>query len=335
MRNRCLSFVLFTALCAAPAAAQGDDLARIRKQAEEAFQQQDWAAAAKHFQVVVQKAPEDAKAWHQLGYALHVQGQLDAALAAHLKAASFPETQAVGTYNVACVHALKKDKDQAFTWLAKAVEAGFSDADLLASDTDLNALHEDPRWAKLIARMQGAGGDAKGPDPQTVYAQDTVRRATRVAFFGRRSSAGQIAIQYGSPAWKTEHGDAVEAGKTIGKRWRFGADFWTTLDTSIPFQVGDVKVEPGLYYLVLEHTAKDTAALVLLDPVEVRKQRLDAYVAGRSKGGVAIPIPLQRAEEVANELGISLAKTKAQDELALNVRFGPYRLGTTLKLQLP
>lgn len=56
-------------------------------------------------------------------------------------------------YNAACAWALAGDREAAFRYLARAVEAGFTDADNAVKDADLAALHADARWSGLLARM--------------------------------------------------------------------------------------------------------------------------------------------------------------------------------------
>jgi tetratricopeptide (TPR) repeat protein len=53
-------------------------------------------------------------------------------------------------YNAACSTALAGDKEQAFRLLDQAILAGWRKTDHLKNDRDLNSLHDDPRWPKLI-----------------------------------------------------------------------------------------------------------------------------------------------------------------------------------------
>ena len=53
-------------------------------------------------------------------------------------------------YNGACCAALAGNKDDAFARLDKVVAAGFRDVAHLAQDTDLDSLHGDPRWPKVV-----------------------------------------------------------------------------------------------------------------------------------------------------------------------------------------
>ncbi|MBS1787424.1 MAG: hypothetical protein JST85_06870 [Acidobacteria bacterium] len=57
-------------------------------------------------------------------------------------------------YNAACSTALAGDKATAFQLLNKAIAAGFRNTDHLRRDGDLESLHDDPHWAKLIAASE-------------------------------------------------------------------------------------------------------------------------------------------------------------------------------------
>ena len=113
-----------------------------------------FADAQKALETILERQPGQPMATYYLGYALHMQGKLDAALPYHVKASAF--RGAIGyssAYNAACVHAQKGRIDAAFEWLDKSVAKGFKDKANLAGDSDLKALHEDPRWAKLLKRL--------------------------------------------------------------------------------------------------------------------------------------------------------------------------------------
>lgn len=54
-------------------------------------------------------------------------------------------------YNAACAFALSGDPEAAFHFLRVAADFGFSDADLLTRDTDLESLRDDDRWPTVVA----------------------------------------------------------------------------------------------------------------------------------------------------------------------------------------
>src|SRR5262245_32252531 len=57
-------------------------------------------------------------------------------------------------YNAACCYGLLGKTDDAFTWLGKAIEAGWRDIEHLKTDADLDKLHADPRWEQVLKRCE-------------------------------------------------------------------------------------------------------------------------------------------------------------------------------------
>ncbi|MGH9364381.1 MAG: TPR end-of-group domain-containing protein, partial [Thermoanaerobaculia bacterium] len=53
-------------------------------------------------------------------------------------------------YNLACSYARLEQKDKAFDWLFKALDAGFESWGMLKNDDDLDALRGDPRYRKAL-----------------------------------------------------------------------------------------------------------------------------------------------------------------------------------------
>jgi hypothetical protein len=82
----------------------------------------------------------------------------DYALAAKLlqQAIDKGATQSDVFYNAACALALNGERERAFQLLEKSVEAGYRNPTHLKYDVDLNSLHDDPRWAKIVAACEGA-----------------------------------------------------------------------------------------------------------------------------------------------------------------------------------
>ncbi len=134
------------------------------------IQQEKFEEAAEVFRAITVATPDNPQAWHLLGYSLHAAGKLDEALPCHLMAAEFSQSSGIAAYNVACVYALKGNKDKAFAWLVKSRAAGFSDAEQVENDSDLASLHDDPRYAayvktlsQTVARPDGALRETTGP----------------------------------------------------------------------------------------------------------------------------------------------------------------------------
>ena len=60
-----------------------------------------------------------------------------------------PEDKAV-LYNVACIHAVAGEKEAAMEILDKALRGGWGNIAWIKQDTDLETLHDDPRWKELV-----------------------------------------------------------------------------------------------------------------------------------------------------------------------------------------
>jgi tetratricopeptide (TPR) repeat protein len=322
-------------LCAAlvsPAFAQDKkkDASALRAKAQSAVNASDFESGIAACRALLELDPDDGQAWFLLGYCLHGAKKLDEALKAHEKAAEFPQYAPTATYNVACVYALRNDKDKAFEWLKKAVDAGFTNADHIETDADMDSLRGDPRFAKIVAAMTAA------PEQVRAFAIATPRSSARLFLFGNRRSAGQVMIDHGQPDWKDAYGEMIDSPDSVGKRWRLGSDFWTTLDSNLDLTIGGTKVPAGVYYLALEHKGDSKIALVLLDPVAVRKEKIDAFQVERTAGsGTEIVLQHREVEDEAEKLAFSFESDPADASSAkLIIRFGPHELTAPVRLQL-
>jgi Tfp pilus assembly protein PilF len=305
----------------------------LRKAAQAAVQAGEFGKAVAAFQKLTEADPKDGRAWHMLGYCLHAEGKLDEALKIHQKACEFPDVAAVASYNAACVFALKKDKENALSWLEKAVERGFSQPEYLETDTDLDFLRKEPRFEKILAGVQKMAKDM--PVGLQAYVQDVERRNTRIAWFSGNDSHGQVALDYSPVPWQAKYEAAFAAGKLRGTKWRLGSNFWTSLDTSVGLVIGGVKVPAGYYYVTAEQRDEQTFVLVLHDAVAVKKLRLDAFECQKLQGGIDLPMQHVGGQDVVDHLDIKLeADEKPNDHGTLTVRFGGHVLTAAIVASL-
>ena len=115
-------------------------------------QRGNFAKAIETLTPFTEAQPGNTTAWFYLGYALHATGDLDAAIRAHKKAVDDPQLGVIATYNVACVHALRDESDEAIEWLTRARDGGMIGfARQVAGDSDLDSLRDDPRFKALLA----------------------------------------------------------------------------------------------------------------------------------------------------------------------------------------
>jgi hypothetical protein len=158
------------------------------------------------------------------------------------------------------------------------------------------------------------------------FEDETPRVNTRIAYFGQNTSEGQLAVDYGQPEWKPEY-DTEFDEMTRGKRWRLGANFWTTLDTHLDLTIGGAKVARGYYYLVLERSESDEWFLILLDPEAIRAKKLDAFMVGQTSGGIQALLTWEKTETLAPKLTIKLVPTEGDlGKATLEILWGNHKL---------
>jgi hypothetical protein len=57
-------------------------------------------------------------------------------------------------YDAACVYALRGNRDEAFRWFAKAIEAGWRGWPIGLRDPLLDPLRSDPRFQEMETRLE-------------------------------------------------------------------------------------------------------------------------------------------------------------------------------------
>lgn len=126
--------------------------------------------ASLRFEQLQQAASQDGEAWHQVGSKLlrcRDTARSIIALTQATEHLGYDNDSAM--YNLACAYALSGNRESAFQWLEKAVEAGFSDSDGFSRDRDLVSLHAEARLkaieekSRLLAISRFYKGDFEGP----------------------------------------------------------------------------------------------------------------------------------------------------------------------------
>jgi len=140
---------------------------------------------------------EDGEMWFERGYSYYHRDRFDKAGRAYENAARFGYRRDVAYYNAGCSYALAKMPDEAFKMLEAALDEGFDDLDMYASDEDLNSLRSDPRFKKLM-------DDAMNSDE----GQQRLRRATRQ--YERLGARGKDDVDEGD--WNEVGIDLMRAG---------------------------------------------------------------------------------------------------------------------------
>lgn len=99
---------------------------------------------------ILARMPEHAEALALLGEAYTARGEIEKGLQTDLHLSRLKPCSGIVHYNLACSYALLGRKDEALATLKRALELGYSDREHLCNDTDLQSLHDDPRYLALI-----------------------------------------------------------------------------------------------------------------------------------------------------------------------------------------
>ncbi len=157
---------------------------------------------------------------------------------------------------------------------------------------------------------------------------------------GVEIGGGRISIEHGLPAWRPELDDPeVFDRATKGKFYRLGNNKWTTLDTNLTLELGERRVDPGIYYLAVERGTEGKWALVFVEPKAVHRKLIDswAFVPRPTEVPVMFTVPLQhsRAPDRAAELRIDPGLVKEEPSRGwIQIHWGPHVLECHMKIQM-
>ncbi len=123
------------------------------------YSKQHWAPAIKTYESFLRDNPSNGRGWFNLGYALHYSSEHARAIQAFGQAIQKGYRKPTSLYNIACANAMMGNRDAAFEWLEKAVDAGFDVGGYINGDEDLDSLRSDPRFKRFLKM---ADGEQKG-----------------------------------------------------------------------------------------------------------------------------------------------------------------------------
>jgi beta-lactamase regulating signal transducer with metallopeptidase domain/tetratricopeptide (TPR) repeat protein len=126
--------------------------------------EEGWGESAKEYEAYANANPQLGRAWFNLGFAKLKIDDAKGAIAAFHKALDQNYRRGTTMYNLACSYARDKQKDQAFSWLNKAMDAGFNPHGMMRGDEDLDNLRHDPRYAEVQRRARNIEWSEKDED---------------------------------------------------------------------------------------------------------------------------------------------------------------------------
>ena len=116
-----------------------------------------WNRAIQAYESVLNRRPYDGQLHFYLGMSLLNAGLHRRAIVAFRRAQDVKQWLPQTEFYLASAHAVIGNADNAFAWLTRAIDDGFSNAVQLEHDPNLESLRSDPRFAHLIERAKQLG----------------------------------------------------------------------------------------------------------------------------------------------------------------------------------
>lgn len=113
------------------------------------YSKQRWAPAIELYESFLRTTPDNGRAWFNLGFALHYSREHARAIEAFKRAIQLSYRNPTAMYNIACGYAMMNNRDEAFEWLDKSVNAEFEICSYIKGDQDLENLRSDPRFTRF------------------------------------------------------------------------------------------------------------------------------------------------------------------------------------------
>jgi hypothetical protein len=120
--------------------------------ANAAYQQKDWATAAKLYGQLTQAKPKNPRFWYRLGVSRRATGQNEQALHDFQQARNNGLPLSLIGFDIACAYSSLGQKDKTFETLAEAIQQGFAQPERMSNDPSMQSLQSDPRFAALLEK---------------------------------------------------------------------------------------------------------------------------------------------------------------------------------------
>jgi tetratricopeptide (TPR) repeat protein len=125
----------------------------VAEEANAAWMAKDWERSAKLYEQLSKEKDAPPRVWLRLGASLRALGKYDQALATFQKATEVGAGP-FAEYGKASTYTGMNQTEKAFAALEAAAKQGFTDLAMLSTDPNLQPLHEDARFEKLVEQVK-------------------------------------------------------------------------------------------------------------------------------------------------------------------------------------
>ncbi len=166
------------------------------------------------------------------------------------------------------------------------------------------------------------------------------RACVRIEFFDNvKKIIQQVAIDYGTPAWKKEYEDPkIFDTMTKGKIWRMGSNFWSRLENYVPIKIAGKRVTPGVWYVGLRRSPDGNEwSMVFIDPTKARAASIyDAFRINDAPVEISAPLIIEKATEIKEKLTVTITPQKEEvNNATVRIAWGKLQLSTPIEVELP
>jgi tetratricopeptide (TPR) repeat protein len=110
----------------------------------------DFEEALKSFEIVLAEKEDDISLLMAMAWCFKRTDRLDKAIESMKHAYHCSPKEAVVLYNLACYYSLAGEKEEALSWLARAIRLDASFRDQVAKETDFDPIRNDPDFQYLM-----------------------------------------------------------------------------------------------------------------------------------------------------------------------------------------
>ena len=223
--------------------------------AEKLFQAGDMPSALDAFESALRLAPDDPRAHARLAYIQIGLKMVDEARVHLNHAVEHGDNVLIAAYNLACCDALSGQHEAGLKNLAMAIRYGFSDVELMSTDSDLDGLRELPGFAAAL-KLCGISAQLRSQlnseelEPERAHALHT-------SLYRIASSDGPVVADYAMSAHGM--GDYKASFEAFGRQAKLGFNRPTALynrgcalarlgKTDAAFEMLEEAVRAGMSY---------------------------------------------------------------------------------------
>jgi len=269
--------------------------------ARKASAEKNWAESVILWEAVIAANPVSGEYRARLGDAAYSTAAYSKSIEAYKKQIELGYGRTdIAAYNIACCYALSGDKINAMSWLQKSFKFGYSDFANTQRDTDLQSLHGDPVFEKLVmttipGKLNRIDGWRRDLD---IMQWEIDRKSIKGEQFDPKEIAKEIAQLRGKISNLTDNEIILEIMRIMrklndGHSWAMPSFEHPDFKMTLPLLF--YQFNEGLYIIAGDPKYKDLLGSQVLEyagtPVDKFTAIFDPYIMRDNQNALLVKIP--------------------------------------------